>query len=154
MSIGKGDVMTKRAWFMSLLFPALSIIGSMIFVIMYLVNGGFPVFITILGLAGGGIVPIVLIVKNRLDLSKYFPVKIILFSLSAVAGTLFWTVFIGRFHSSFSILILPILMIAAEIVFALPQKTDNKRKICLALSSLAWGYLGFCIEMLVALALF
>ena len=139
---------------MSLLFPVLSILGSMIFVVMYLVNGGFPVFITILGIAGGGVVPIVLIVKNRLDLSKYFPVKIILFSLSAVAGTLFWTVFIGRFHSSFSILFLPILMITSEIVFALPQKTDSKTKICLALSSLTWGYLGFCIEMIVLLAVF
>lgn len=139
---------------MSLLLPVLSVIGSIIFVIMYLVNGGFPVFIGILGLAGGGIFPIVLIVKNRLDLSKYFLVKIILFSVSAVVGTLSWTVFIGWFHSGFSILILPILMIAAEIVFALPQKTDNKTKICLAMSSLAWGYLGFCIEMLVLLAMF
>ena len=146
--------MTKRAWFMSLLFPVLSVIGSMIFVVMYLVNGGFPVFITILGLAGGGIVPIVLIVKNRLNLSKYFPVKIILFSLSAVVGTLSWTVFLGRFHSGFSILILPILMTTAEVIYAAPQKTDNKTKICLALSSLTWGYLGFCIEMLVLLAVF
>lgn len=146
--------MTKRAWFMSLLFPVLSVIGSIIFVVMYLVNGGFPVFIGILGLAGGGIFPIVLIIRNRLDLSKYFPVKIILFSVSAVAGALSWTVFIGWFHSSFSILILPILMTAAELVYAVPQKTDNKTKICLALSSLAWGYLGFCIEMLVLLALF
>ena len=146
--------MTKRAWFMSLLFPVLSIIGSMIFAVMYLVNGGFPVFIGILGLAGAGIFPIVLIVKNRLDLSKYFPVKIILFSLSAVVGTLSWTVFIGWFHSGFSILILPILMTAAETVYAASRKTDSKTKICLALSSLAWGYLGFCIEMLVLLALF
>ena len=154
MSIGKGDVMTKRAWLLSLLFPVLSILGSMIFVVMYLVNGGFPVFIGILGLAGAGVFPIVLIVKNRLDLSKYFPVKIILFSVSAVVGTLFWTVFIGRVHSGVSILILPILMTAAEIVYAAPQKADRKTKICLALSSLAWGYLGFCIEMLVLLALF
>ena len=146
--------MSKKAWFMSLLFPVLSILGSMIFVIMYLVNGGFPVFIGILGLAGGGIFPIVLIVKNRLDMSKYFPVKIILFSLSAVVGTLSWTVFIGWFDSGYSLLILPILMIAAEIVYAAPQKTDNKTKVCLALSSLAWGYLGFCIEMLVLLAVF
>ena len=146
--------MTKRAWFMSLLFPVLSMIGSMVFVIMWLVNGGFPVFIAVLGLAGGGIFPIVLIVKNRLDLSKYFPVKIMLFSVSAVVGTLSWTVFIGRFHSGFSILILPILMTAAEIVYAAPQKTDNITKVCLALSSLTWGYLGFCIEMLVLLAMF
>ena len=139
---------------MSLLFPVLSVIGSMIFIVMYLVNGGFPVFIGILGLVGSGIIPIVLIIRNRLDMSKYFPVKIILFSVFGVAGTLFWTVFIGRFHSSFSILIPPILMIAVEIVFALPQKTDNKTKICLALSSLAWGYLGFVLEMIVGLTFF
>lgn len=146
--------MTKRSWFMSLLFPVLSVIGSMIFVVMYLVNGGFPVFIGILGLAGAGVFPIVLIIRNRLDLSKYFPVKIILFAVSAVVGTLSWTVFIGRFHSGFSILILPILMTAAEIFYAASRRTDSKTRICLALSSLAWGYLGFCIEMLVLLALF
>ena len=146
--------MTKRAWFMSLLFPVLSIIGSMIFVIMYLVNAGFPVFITILGLAGGGVVPIVLIVKNRLDMSRDFPFKIILFLAEAAAGTLTWTVFINVFDSGFTILILPIVMTAAEVIYAVLQKTDNKTKICLALSSLTWGYLGFCIEMLVLLAMF
>ena len=147
--------MTKRAWFMSLLFPVLSIIGSMIIVVMYLVSGGFPVFVGILGLAGGGIVPIVLIVRNRLDMSKYFPVKIILFSVLGVAVMLSWTDLISSwFDNGYNLFIPAGIVLVAEIVFAALQKTDRKTKICLALSSVAWSYLGFVLEIIVGLALF
>ena len=147
--------MAKRAWFLSLLLPVLSIIGSMIFVVIYLVNGGFPVFIGILGLVGSGIVPIVLIIRNRLDMSKYFPVKIILFSVLGVAVMLSWADLISSwFDNGYNLFIPAGVVLVAEIVFAALQKTDRKTKICLALSSVAWSYLGFVLEMIVGLALF
>lgn len=143
--------MTKTAWFTSLLLPVLSIIGSLAFLLIGIVNHGFFVCIAILGLVGGGIVPYVLIVRNRLDLSIYFPAKMILFSVLAVGDILTRFVFIGWGWLShlYTILVLPTLMIAAEVVYAAKQKTDRKTKICLALSSLAWSYLGFCLDVII-----
>ena len=138
--------MTKKAWFMSLFLPVLSILGSMLFVIMYLTDSAFPVFIGIFALAAGGILPVVLVIRNRLDLSAYFPVKIILFAVLAVGSVILWT-----FALFSAVLILSGLMIIAEIAFAVLQKTDKITKLCLALSSLAWGSLGFCLEMIRAL---
>ena len=131
--------------------PVLSIIGSMAFLLMGIANHGFFVCIAILGVVGGGIVPYVLILRNRLDLSIYFPVKIILFSALAVGSVLTWTVFLNWMIRLFTILVLPSLMIAAEIVYAARQKTDRKTKICLVLSSFVWCYLGF-VSMFVMLA--
>lgn len=141
--------MTKKAWFMSLFFPVLSILGSMAFLLMGIANHGFFVAIAILGLAGGGIVPYVLIIRNRLDLSIYFPAKMILFSVLAVGGVLTWTVFYAWMRYIYTVSVLPLLMIAAEIVYAAKQKTDRKTRICLALSSLAWGYLGFGLDAII-----
>lgn len=47
-----------------------------------------------------------------------------------------------------NILVLPIVMIIAELIFAAAQKTDAKTKLCLALSSAAWVYLGFAINLI------
>ena len=143
--------MTKTAWFTSLLLPVLSIIGSLAFLLIGIANHGFLVCIAILGLVGGGIVPYVLIVRNRLDLSMYFPAKMVLFSVLAVGDILTRFVFIGWGWLShlYTILVLPTLMIAAEVVYAVKQKTDRKTKICLVLSSLAWSYLGFCLDMII-----
>ena len=146
--------MTKRAWFLSLLFPVLSILGSVFFVIMCLDMGAFPVVVAILGAAVGGIVPYVLIIRNRLDLSGFFPVKIILFSALAVGVTLSLTVPLYWIIKLYTLPVLPILIIAAEVVYAARQKTDRKTKICLVLSSLAWGYLGFVAEFILALVFF
>ena len=143
--------MKKTAWFTSLLLPVLSIIGSLAFSLIGIVNHGFLVCIAILGLVGGGIVPYVLIVRNKLDLSMYFPAKMVLFSMLAVGDILTRFVFIGWGWLShlYTILVLPTLMIAAEVIYAVKQKTDRKTKICLVLSSLAWSYLGFCLDMII-----
>lgn len=143
--------MTKRAWFMSLLFPVLSILGSAVFIVMFLTDGYFSVFISALGLTVGGVVPMVMIIRGKLDMSKYFPGKIILFLALALEAALSWTVFIGWLGEGFNVFIPPMLMIAAEIIFAVLQKADLKTKICLVLSSLAWGYLGFISELIFSL---
>ena len=146
--------MTKRAWFLSLLFPVLSILGSLLFVLMCLDNGVFPVVVAVLGFIVGGIVPYVLIIRNRLDLSNYFPVKIILFSALAVVVTLSLTVPFYGIIKLYTLPVLPTLIIVAEVVYAARQKTDRKTKICLTLSSLAWGWLGFCLEIVIAFVFF
>lgn len=145
--------MTKKAWFMSLLFPVLSILGSMIWILMCLSYSWFPdgLCTAILSLVVGGIAPYVLIVRNRLDLSGYFPVKMILFSVLAVGATLTVTVPFYWIIKLYTLPVLPILIIAAEIVYAVRQKTDRKTIICLTLSSLAWGYLGFTLELFLGL---
>ena len=143
--------MTKRAWVLSLLFPVLSILGSAVFIVMFLTDGYFSAFIAAFGAICGGIVPMVMIIRGKLDMSKYFLGKIILFSALALGVTLSWTVFINWLGRNFNIFILPMLIIAAEIVFASVQKADLKTKICLVLSSLAWGYLGFISELIFSL---
>ena len=148
--------MKKTAWFTSLLLPVLSIIGSLAFLLIGIANHGFFVCIAILGLVGGGIVPYVLIVRNRLDLSMYFPAKMVLFSVLAVGDILTRFVFIGFgwLRNLYAILIFPTLMVAAEVIYAAKQKTDRKTKICLVLSSLAWGYLGLCLDFIIVLAVY
>ena len=148
--------MTKKAWFMSLVFPVLSILESMIWVLICLSNSWFPngLCAAILSLAVGGIVPYVLIVRNSLDLSGYFPVKIILFSVLAVGATLTVIVPFYWIIKLFTLPVFPMLIIAAEIVYAARQKTDRKTKICLTLSSLAWGWLGLCLELVIAFVFF
>lgn len=154
--VGAARGMSKKAWFMSLLFPVLSILESMIWVLICLSNSWFPdgIFTAILSLAVGGIVPYVLIVRNSLDLSMYFRAKIILFSALAVGATLsviipfYWMIKLIALPG------IPMLIIAAEIVYAARQKTDRKTKICLTLSSLAWGWLGLCLELVIAFVFF
>ena len=146
--------MTKKAWFMSLVFPVLSILESMFFVIMCLDMGSFPPVLTMLGTTVSGIVPYVLIVRNSLDLSMYFRVKIILFSALAVGATLSVTVPFYWVIKLFTLPVIPMLIIAAEIVYAARQKTDRKTKICLTLSSLAWGWLGLCLDIVIGFVFF
>lgn len=144
-------ITTKKAWIISLLFPVLSMIGSAVFIVMFLTDSYFSVFITAFGAVCGGVIPMVMIIRCKLDLSKYFLGKIILFSVLALGVTLSWTVFIIWLGRNFNIFILPMLIIAAEIIFAVLQKADLKTKICLVLSSLTWGYLGFISEMIFSL---
>lgn len=143
--------MTKRAWVLSLSLPVLSILGSAVFIVMFLTHGYFSAFITAFGAICGGIVPMVMTIRGKLDLSKYFLGKIILFSVLVIGVTLSWTVFIAWLGQGSNFFILPILMTVAEIVFAALQKADLKIKICLVLSSLAWGYLGFIFELIFSL---
>lgn len=135
---------------MSLLLPVLSILGSITLELWALTLNGFLVCVGILGLIGSGIVPYMLMIRKQIDISQYFFVKLILFAVLAVGATLSVTVFARPDRQLYEILILPILMIAAEVVYAARQKTDRKTKICLTLSSLAWGWLGVCLDAVLA----
>lgn len=132
-------ITTKRAWFMSLLIPVLAILESMYPII-------FPS--TIPGVIIGGIVPLVMIIRGRIDTSKFFLGKMILLA-ATVGGIIFVVnVWIGDtwLDEDLCTIITPIVLVLAEIIFAATRKTDRKTKLCLALSSVAWVFLGASIN--------
>lgn len=140
-------IMTTKAWFMSLLLPVLSIFSSAFFVVLSLLSGCLFVFTAVLGLICGGIVPTVMIVRGKLDTSKFFIGKMIL--IAAAVAIWFAFNYTKLEYWIFDILggfTYQIVIILIEIIFAAVQKTNIKTKICLALSSLAWGFLGFSLD--------
>lgn len=142
-------ITTKRAWFMSLLLPVLSILASVFFVVFVMIPSGFPLFVftAVLGLICGGIVPTVMIVRGKLDTSKFFLGKMIL--ILAEVGVWFLFNYTELEYWIFDILggfTYQIVILLAEIIFAAVQKTNIKTKICLAFSSLGWGFLGFSLD--------
>lgn len=137
-------ITTKRAWFMSLLVPVLSILASA-----YPLTQGCIILTSILGVICGGILPIVLIVRGRIDTSKFFLGKMILFTALAAVVVTSWITSqdVWKWISEgLHFLILPTVLIIAELVFATTRKTDGKTKLCLVLSSAAWAYLGFTLD--------
>lgn len=139
--------MTERARFMSLFLPVLSILASAFFVVLSLLSGCPFVFTTVLGLICGGIVPTVMIVRGKLDTSKFFIGKMIL--IAAAVAIWFAFNYTKLEYWIFDILggfTYQIVIILTEIIFAAVQKTNIKTKICLALSSLTWGFLGFSLD--------
>lgn len=137
-------ITTKKAWFMSLFLPVLSILASA-----YPLSNACVLCTAPIGLVCGGIVPTVMIVRNKLDTSKFFRGKMILFAVLACVITVSWITSLNVWTwiaEGLHFLILPIVMITAEIIFAAVQKTDPKTKLCLALSSPAWVYLGFTLD--------
>ena len=148
-------ITTKKAWILSLLFPVLSMLASMGLIIWNLIvivhdkNGTFVFgFISLLGLMIGGIVPTVLIARNKLDTSKFFLGKLIIL-ISSVAAVLL-DIMTGVLDG----FILLGFVLAAELIYAAVQKTGVKTKVCLFLSSLAWGVLGFFLDGWLAFTLF
>lgn len=141
-------VMTKKAWFMSLFLPVLLMLAS---VTVMIVEPFFIITMVPLGLVFGGIIPTVMIARNKVDMSGFFRGKIILFGVLAVAAPLSWIFFDIWTREGIIILVLPLLIAAAELTYAGIQKTDIITKICLALSSFVWCYLGF-VSMFVMLA--
>lgn len=139
---------SKSQWIKSLLFPVLSILASAFCFVLSLPGSGRPfIFTALLGLICGGIVPTVMIVTGKANTSKFFLGKIIILFAEVVVGVLFnYTELEYWIWDVLGVYGFQIMLLAAEIIFAAVQKTDIKTKLCLALSSLAWGYLGFAID--------
>lgn len=135
-------IMTKKAWFLSLFFPVLSMLAS---VAAAIVDPFFIITMVPLGLIFGGIIPTVMTARSKVDLSGFFRGKMILFGALAAAAPLSWIFFDIWTREGMIILALPLLITAAEVVYAGIQKTDIGTKICLALSSFVWCYLGFVL---------
>lgn len=141
-------ITTKKAWLMSLLLPVLSILASAFCFVLSLPGSGRPfIFTALLGLICGGIVPTVMIVHDKVDTSKFFLGKlIILFAAVAVWALFNYTELEYWVWDLLGVYGYQIIILSAELIFAAVQKTDIKTKLCLALSSLAWGFLGFAID--------
>lgn len=135
-------------------------VGKMIFLSLLLTfNGYYPIFLLLFSgsyigyhiakfiLLIGGVLLIGLTVMHKTPTSEHYVGKMIWFAVTVVGVILNFTpVILNNFPvGGTNQFVVTIVIMIAEVVFAFVQKTDIKTKICLALSSLSYGYLGFLI---------
>lgn len=139
---------------MSLFFPSLSIIISIIFLIIIVPDFGLgeAAFIAALGLVCGGLMPLFLIIFLKVDTSKFFAGKMIIFTTLVIGIILSWFVFDVWTVQKSNVFTLSFFILTAEIIFALTRKTNPKTKLCLILSSSVYMYTGFIIDFARSLA--
>lgn len=137
-------ITTKKAWFMSLFMPVLMILAFAFFVLVGLAQKAPGVILFVSPCPICGAVSGALIIRDKIDLSRYFPVKLILFAVLASGVTLTLTVFVWVGAAAFAFLLwgIPIFAAAAELIYAYTRKADGKTRLCLALSSFVYGWLG------------
>lgn len=136
--------MNKKSLILSLLFPILSIIISVILLILFHISSSF---IIILGVICSGSMPMLFVMLFKVDISEFVFGKIF-FAVVLLVGVFFsWSVFNCWLIEKNNILILPVLIFIAEVVFAITRKTNFKTKICLIMSSLTLVYLGWVIDL-------
>ena len=131
-------------------------VGKMIFLSLLLTfNGVYPILLLLFSgsyigwyiaefiLWGGGAALIGLTVSHM----GHFVGKMIWLAVTVVGVILNFTpVILDNFPMGGSNqFVVTVVILTAEIVFSFVQRTDFKTKICLALSSLSYGYLGFLI---------
>lgn len=135
-------------------------VGKMIFLSLLLTfSGYYPILLLIFSgsyiggyiaefiLLIGGTLLIGLTVSHTTSRSEHFAGKMIWLGVTVVGVILNFTpVIIDNFPMGGSNqFAATVVILIAEAVFSLVQKTDFKTKLCLALSSLSYGYLGFLI---------
>lgn len=136
--------MNARSWVLSLMLPVLSIAASII-----LIAFGGMIFTIAFGLVGGGIVPLVIITKNKVDISQFFLGKIIISgALAAVAIPSWVFLFDWLTEARYHVFILPTAFVIAELIYTKTRKADDRQKICLLLSSLVYVYVGITADFL------
>lgn len=143
--------MSIKSWIKSLLIPLLSISVTSVFLVCFLPTYGSlsdVICTAVLGLICGGIVPLFLIIYFKVDLSKYFVGKMILFLVLAILIVPAWIYVIYVSYSGNEIVVLPAVIFIAETVYAVVKGDGFKTKICLVLSSLVYGYSGFLIDFI------
>lgn len=141
--------MSRKSPNLSLLFPILSIVISSVLLILFRIDS---LFIIILGFICSGFIPILFVALLKVNISRFILGKII-FAVILLAGVyLSWSVFNLWVIEKYNILILPVLIFIAEVVFAITRKTDFKTKMCLIMSSLTLVYLGWIIDLIRAIS--
>ena len=133
----------EKGTFRTLLLPVLSMLASVVLIVLFLIRNCIPLFITLLGLIGGGIVPTVLILRYRLDTSKYFIDQMILLALTIAA---FPFTLVGNYVG----LVLLGLAVVGGVLLALFIKTGRKTKLCIILSSGVWCVIGFLLDTILS----
>lgn len=134
---------------LSLLFPILSVVVSSILLILFRIDSAF---IIILGVICSGFIPMLFVTLLKVNISQFILGKIIFAVVLLVGVYLSWSVFNLWLIEKSNILILPVLIFIAEVIFAITRKTDFKTKICLVMSSLTLVYLGWIIDLIRAIS--
>ncbi len=143
--------MSIKSWIKSLLIPLLSVSVTSVFLMCFLstyCSFSDVICTVVLGLVCGGIVPLFLIIYFKVDLSKYFVGKMILFLVLAILIVPAWIYVIYVSLHGNEIVVLPAVIFVSETVYALVKGDGFKTKICLILSSLVYGYSGFLIDFM------
>lgn len=146
--------MSVKSWIKSLLIPLLSVSITSVFLLCFLATGYIGlsdvICTAVLGLVFGGIVPLFLIIYFKVDLSKYFVGKMILFLVLVILIVPTWIYVIYVSLHGDEAVILPAAILVSEAVYAVVKGDGFKTKICLVLSSLVYGYSGFLIDFYLA----
>ncbi len=137
--------MKIKSWALSLILPLLSIVASIV-----MIFSSMAIFFNIaLGFLGGGLVPLLIITKKKVDISQFLASKIIL-SITLIVGiTLSWYfLYDWYFDAFYRVFILPIAALVAELFFTATRKANSEQKICLFLSSLIHAYIGGLLDFI------
>lgn len=138
--------MKNKLWGLSLILPILSIVASIVLVFF----GAAIAFNIVLGLTASGLVPLIIIVSKKVDISHYFVVKIILSGVLVAGVILSWYyLYDWYFEGLYRVFILPVVFLVLELVYALTRKAEPLQKICIFLSSLVFVYLGGVSDFLI-----
>lgn len=142
--------MGRKSWILSLSFPCLSILISTTFLILAILDEleiFYVAFLLIWGVICGGIMPLIIIIKFKVDTSEYFIYKLILCLALAAGIVVSWLVVLDTWlGEGVNMFVLPMLTFIAEILFVMTRKTSLKTKLCLVLSSPVYVYTGFVID--------
>lgn len=144
--------MSKTAWVKSLLIPVLTAVASIVLVKTGVGVSGNHEFTPIFGLFLSGLLPVILVAALKIDLSKYFSAKMILLALTAVVYVFEFTpfvIFLVLLIDPLGIIgyfILPIVLLIAEVIYALKKGENLKTKACLLLSSPVLVILGLLLD--------
>ena len=137
--------MKIKSWVLSLMLPLISIISSIVLSII-----GAAIFTIAFGFLVGGLVPLLIIVSKKVDISQFFVGKIVVSGALIVGIILSWSVFfVWLVNGPRHVLFLPIAALIAELIFATTRKADFQQKICLFLSSLTYVYFGAVLDLLI-----
>lgn len=149
--------MSRKSLILSSILPSLSIILSIVLMILFITGGEFMIadaaFIIALGMVCGGAIPLFLILARKADISVYWIGKTVLLGLFWLGFWFTWFVnldWTGQYAAR--MLLLPILILIAEILFAATRKANFKTGLCLVFASPIWLYTGFIVDLIRALA--
>lgn len=139
--------MDFRERFLTRLFPTLSVIIGVIGVFFFMRIQLF-ILTFIFGVIVGGIVPLILIKEHDIDTSPFFKGKIIIVAVYAVAIIISWLFVDEWLADGINVIILPVLSLIAEIVYATTRNTDAEHKLVLFLSSPVITYFAMLLDAL------
>lgn len=143
--------MNKKNIFFSSLFPIISVLSCIIYVICFspfLSEYGFKYAVNTLIFAGvfGGIIPLIVVLVSGMDISFYIKKKMIFSIIYVVFSIASWMFIFTRAWSFLSIAI-PCIMIVLEIKFSISNGKNTKEKIVIFLSSPMIPYCGMFLDI-------